>query len=349
DAFYVISVIKRSRVFQLTKLDSSGQYSTITINIEEGEYFQNGEAITKMPEAPSNSEEKDPIVHFALPREMALMRTDVPNTNEDVTRPNKFYLEDDTLILTLDGNEKSTTMVQIDMSNFETATNVISKKLDFPLEGESLKTNSFLFNNILYQMKGNKSGLGLLFFDLKQNKSVPLGYFNRKTPYEPERNLIINEQIRQQHDIPIPEKSNEEDIQKRLRRVMRYRNRVGFQITENDHTLLINCGAYSVTQSSAPMMYGMGGAVGGLAMGIGFSGTYIFEESINLLLEKDGLTLTYNDFKNPYVRMEDYLNEAYEDKAIKKTRWRSKFKIGTDYYLGYLDKKSNQYHFTKFN
>lgn len=355
DNFYIISLIKNTRTFKLTRIDLDSNFKEIDINIEEGDFLVDG-VLKEMPSVSVSSSgiSSDKVLNFGTgsikTRTMSEMKNQVPNPNSEVTKNNKLYLNNNELLITLDSNLEATTLVSIYLDSFKSVTQLISKKPDFKVGSYTGKTNSYIHEKILYQMKGDKNKASLFLFDLEKKSTKTLIQFDAETPYDPENNLIISEKIRQQHAISIPLKQKDENVQKRLRKIMKTANNVGFQITENQNTLLITLGAY-LERSSGTGGFGGGGfgAGAGIPFSLGFNTTFIRDESLNFFVDKTDYSLTYSNFESPYDRMKTYLNKRYNDKAIKKTKWLQKFKIGTDYYLGFLDKKTKEYQFVKFN
>ena len=193
--------------------------------------------------------------------------------------------------------------------------------------------------------------MSISLFDLNTKTKKRTYTFNRKSPYLKEKNLLVTDEIASEFKLDIDTDDKEDIIKKKLRKIMKSGNQVGLQITENEHTFLVSLGGYLERENASPMI--MFGAVGALAQAMtypyGAYGSFVRDESFDFFIDKKTFELTFDEFLNPYQRMENFLNQEYENKSDKKIKWITKFNIGPDYYLGYLDKKTKEYQIRKFN
>ena len=350
--FYIIGWKKNTRILTLNKFDEDFATQRYEIDLEKGQFLMNGIIKDKIPPLPSNAIYSDPTYSLGHGiKEFRWIRDDIPNPNKDVTSANKMYIRGNLLTLSLDSNKKQTSLIQIDLDSHETKTHVIENTTSLKLDAYNHKTNSYIINDLLFQLKGDKKKIGLSVFNLTENEKKQLISFNRTTPYYKDKNLMVTEDIIKKYNLNTGENNKESNVQKRLKKIMRSGNKVGMQITENDSVFLITLGGYMQKSGGSPMMMGAPGApgFGGVTFSFGYYGTFIRDESLNFYVSKDKPSLTYSDFENPYEQMATFLEEEYEGKQQKKSNRIAKFKIGFDYYLGYMDKKTRTYFFRKFN
>ena len=351
--FYIIAWQKFTRIFTLYVLENDNTFQAFDIDLEKGNFYKDG----KLAPFPKKSVSRDPVLYMGNvyydknQRILTQIKNNVPNANKDVTERNKFFVQDDMLNITLDYNKESTVLIIIDLKTLEGNTHQITKKTHLESDPFNQKSNSFLFKNLLFQIKGDKKDVSLNLFDLKTGIHHPIANINQKKPYIKNKNLLLSKELVSRFDLGSQVEDKEDIIQKRLRKIMKYGNQVGLQITENTDSFLISIGGYLERDNSS--MFYMFGAVGGMAYGIAYPygqyGGFVRDESLDLFIGKDKFELTYDEFVNPYQRMEDFLNKEYDNKPDKKTKWVTKFNIDSDYYLGYLDKKTKEYFIRKFN
>ncbi|MDC6366548.1 MULTISPECIES: hypothetical protein [Flavobacteriaceae] len=351
--FYILAQIKNTRKLKFHVLDINLNYETHIIDLGKSDYYKNG---TKQDEFPkrvvySNGTIKDSLLNYASHNAyLKLVKRHSPNLNEVITHSDKIYLSDEKLLITLDSNNEYTNLIEINQKDSKTTIRQISKT-DFGENLSGIKTNSFILDNLLFLLKGDKKKVFVKLYNLDSNKSTSVFSFHRNSPYLEQRNILLNQNLVTKHNIDIhPSESNKESVQKRLQKIMKGGNKIGLRALDSDQSFLLMLGGYKKTNGAPMTMPGSFGAVGGLTMGMMFGNyTFVRDESLYFYLDKQNFDLDLSDFEDPYQKMEDLFNEIYDEKARRKISWKTKFQIDSDYYLGYLDRRENIYYIRKFN
>ena len=352
--FYLLTQLNNTRKYKFYLLDVDLNLETQIFDLDKSEFYVDGEKQDDLPNnrtVYANGAVKDDLLNYGAKRfRLERIKRYTPNLNEAITYGNKIYVRDNKLLITLDSNKEHTILIEINLEDSSSIIKQISK-LDFGENLSSTKTNSFILDDFLFLLKGDKKRVFVKLLDLKTNKTKNVFSFHRNSPYLKERNALLNQNVVSKYNIDMQpsEGSNAESVQKRLQKIMRGGNQVGLRVLDSDQSFLLMLGGYKLKNGGPVMVPGGFGAAGGLTMNFGFGNyTFVRDESLFFYLDKTNFDLDLSDFEDPYQQMEDFLNERYANKAHKKIGWKTKFQMDSDYYLGYLDRKENIYYISKF-
>ena len=351
--FYLLTQPNNTRKYKFYILDVDLNLETQIIDLDKSGFYKDGEKQETLPNRTifANGSVKDELLDYGSKRfRLEEIKRNTPNLNEAVTYNNKIYVRDSKLLITLDSNKEHTVLIEINLKDSNSIIKQIPK-LDFGENLSSTKTNSFILDDLLFLLKGDKKRVFVKLLDLKTNETKNVFSFHRNSPYLKERNALLNQNVVSKYNIDMrpSEGSSAESVQKRLQKIMKGGNQVGLRVLDSDQSFLLMLGGYKMTTSGPAMMPGGFGAAGGITMSFAFGNyTFVRDESLFFYLDKTNFDLDLSDFEDPYQQMEDYLNDHYVDKAHKKIGWKTKFQIDSDYYLGYLDRKENIYYIRKF-
>lgn len=286
------------------------------------------------------------IANLSYNSRAVLIEDNTSYQNAIITRPSKVFISDNKLSLTID-KKNYTNIVDIDLENYTTKIKRVGK-IHLGVDRETLsKSNSFLFKNLLFVAKGNSGQLNLRIFDNLTDSLMVEHNFDKNSSYSKEKNLIVSEQLINQHNLPKAEKSKDNIIKKRLRKVMKGDNDIGLRISQVDNKYFLNFGGYLFRTGHAPVA-GMGMGFPGFMMGIGFYYNFERDESLNLYLDNTNFDIDYTEDKPVYDKMNDFLNERYKGKVHNNTEGIKKFKYKNNYYLSYFDLNNKTFYIRKF-
>ncbi len=95
-----------------------------------------------------------------------------PNPLDLTTKENKIYYCDNRIYLVLDNNIEDTKVISISLKDFNSSVNFYNQLNIGSEDTYSVKSNSYLFMDKLYQIKGNKDELGFRMIDLKSDSVI---------------------------------------------------------------------------------------------------------------------------------------------------------------------------------
>lgn len=328
DKFHFLTFVKNTKTFRIHTLDTKLNVTTKAYDITNGTYSLNGKLQTPKDANWVNSVLKFDLSGFQTNYKAKFINTNTVNSNAIVTQSSKLYLNDNVLILSLDGESNFTSLIEFNLDDNSTATKQYAKKHFAQEEVFFAKSNSIIFNDKIFNIKGNKNKITLRIRDLKTDSLISEFNFDKNTPYYKKENIIVSNEIIETYKLPKPEKQKDEIVKIRLRKLMRANNHIGLRVLEDKDTYFISIGAYLEGSSGMPMM----GMPGFGSFGLAFSHTFVNDESLNLHINKKDLSLTYRTHKHPYDKMDDFIKEQNDNTVGVK-----KFKINHSYYLSYYD------------
>lgn len=93
-----------------------------------------------------------------------------PNPLDLTSRENKLYCVNNQLILSFDDNTDKTLVFKIDLSNYALSTNTYEQANFTGKKNQKVRSNSYIYNNSLYQLKVSRSELCFLIRDLNSGR-----------------------------------------------------------------------------------------------------------------------------------------------------------------------------------
>ena len=219
--------------------------------------------------------------------------------NAIITQASKLYINAGKLLLTLDKKKDYTNIIEFSLDTFNCNIKRISK-MHFGHEAEpTSKSNSFLFKNLLFVIKGNSSKLNLRIYDYTTNHLVSEHHFDKNSAFSKTENLIVSDAIINQYDLSKAEKAKDNIIKKRLRKVMSGENQIGLRVSQIGNHYLLHIGGYLLRTGNTNIP-GMGmGMPGfpGATFGFGFYYSFERDESLNMYLDSSNLQLAFTKVK----------------------------------------------------
>ncbi len=353
NSFYLLTVTKFSSilnmyVFKGNKLAEKKTFDFSEFKFSDSDYPDIYDAVRNIEEPTMNSEEL----------KIQKIEADKPNSIDLVAEKNKLYYHDHCIFMTFDTELENTKMIIIDLNNYESKV-VFYDQINIESE-DSTKTvsNSFLFKNYLYQIKGNNHNLGIQIKDMKKD-SVLQSY-----------RIKANEEISFKNTPVTQNGSNifggEKDLDKTKRILRRItEGNVGIAVEEAyEGTILTMGGSKSFhSRGGQAMMTTMGAT----SMSInGVNGTfpvsfntqpyfplyygyrsYTYTKSVlfkSIIDPSNFKHLAGEVSENIYDKIEDY-EKAMGDKITMQTI----VKIGADYVFGYHLKADGKYYLIQFH
>lgn len=150
--FYFLTLINNSSILRLYCFSNNNEASVKTINTEEIIF--------------ANSSNQNATIYELFAEEFSPFESSFELQNIDVTFPNsiavcskkrKAYLTDDELVLTFDNSPLSTQLIKINLKDFKHE----GIKIDKPNGNTTNGSNSFLFENNLYQISLSSTNLSI--------------------------------------------------------------------------------------------------------------------------------------------------------------------------------------------
>lgn len=163
DFFYILTVAKKNSDLKLYIFDKEGDYTVKKINLSSTTFY-------KTDSTPSNL--YDALAESLLPLELSFsvqnINTDNPTSLTDSAKKRKCYFKNNKIIITLDTNVEFTHVIKVDLQDF-TASEKKIKTTEIDKDRMYLNSNSFYFENKLYQLKSSSDLFYLTIKDLNGN------------------------------------------------------------------------------------------------------------------------------------------------------------------------------------
>jgi hypothetical protein len=171
--FYMLTVLKNSNNFKLYIFDKEGNYSEKIITTEGFHFFTSDYKKSDLYEVLAES-----FLPFEAPFSLQNINVENQILLADATKKRKCYFNKNQIVITLDTNIDFTQVILIDLKNFIASEKMIKKPF---LVGnrEFLNSNSFYFDNKLYQIKTSSGNFYFTIKDLEDN--ILKEYFANKT------------------------------------------------------------------------------------------------------------------------------------------------------------------------
>lgn len=245
DSFYIFTIKKTGSAIMVYHFTKDGSYHKNIIDLSKEVFFK-GDTKVHLDDLVSESS--------GLSSSVAMLKvdSDVPNSIESTSQINKFYEQQDHVVMSFDKSSKSTYVLEISLSDFSYTLR------DFPkpsFEGKPYKKSaSFIKDDLFLQFSSNKKQMEFSIKNWKSNETIrsfqirmedPIPFAN--TPVIIEGGYYDSNRVREV-----------EETEKFLRKISRgdlgislYKNKTGYQITLG--------GTQKLSGGGAPMMMPMGG------------------------------------------------------------------------------------------
>ncbi|REG91139.1 hypothetical protein [Flavobacterium aquicola] len=334
--FYILSVIKKSNDLKLHIFDNDGNYSVKTIPLEGFHFFNRDYTRSNLYEVLEEN-----LLPYEAPFSMQSINIENPTSLTDAAKKRKCYFSNKQITITLDANIDYTQMIIIDLKDFTTTEKMI-KKHHIAGDRISLNSNSFYFDNKLYQIKTSSD---LLYFTIKDLDDTIL---KEKVVNSGSSIDFKNSEIYQEGG-DFGGKRTLETAAQFIRKVNNLSLGLAcYHIGQN--TLITFGGVSAVQQSAGQAALGSFGLIGALVSYAVFNPTM---ESFNSYSRRKVVKI-----EGLFDKDENHITGELQPLAFDKIRTffdknkdvssQTLFKMGDFYYLGYYDNPTNQYIIRKF-
>ncbi|WP_337967808.1 hypothetical protein [uncultured Flavobacterium sp.] len=335
--FYILTFIKKSSNLKLHIFDKDGNYTAKTISLGGFHFLKHDYAKTDLDGILSEN-----LLPFELPYTLKYIDPENPTSLTDGAKKRKCYFNKNQITITLDTNIDFTQVFIIDLKTF-TATEKIIKQHSIAGDRTFLNSNSFYFDNKLYQVK---TASDLLYFTIKDldDNILKEHSANATTPIE-----FKNSEIYQEGGDFFGGKRTLETSAQFIRKVNNLHAGLScYHI--GDNTLITFGGVSATQQSGGQAALGQFGLIGALISVAVYNPTmenfnsYSNRKVVKIegLFDKEG-----NNIKGELKPLAFDKIRTFFDKNTDVSS-QTLFKINDFYYLGYYDNKTKEYTIRKF-
>jgi len=265
------------------------------------------------------------------------IETDELNSLVYATSKAKFYVLDDKIILTFDHNVSETQIFEINLENYKLEEKKIAQEI---LKSGAGKSNSYLSNGKLYQLKVNKNELLLAVKNYNSGELINT-FITSKDENIAHKNSPLFSQTGTQRP---REFKNTKKFLERLEEA-----NIGISVYEAPYNSFITIGGIRDVASTGGILLGIASGVGSIASGGSaiFMDDYMYEGSLQANYFE-----THLDPKSNYLKKEqellavDYIGQFLDQN--KNISLASSFKFKNHHILGYYDSETKKYVLRKF-
>lgn len=336
DNFYILSVVKKSNNLKLHIFDKEGNYTSKIIPLEGFHFFTSNYTRSNLYGVLGEN-----LLPFEVPFSLENITVENPTSLTDGSKKRKCYFSNKQITITLDTNIDYTQVIIVDLKEF-TASEKIVKKQFIGGDRMYLNSNSFYFDNKLYQLKGSSD---LLYFTIKDLNDTLLKQYmvNSASPIN-----FKNSEIYQEGG-DFGGKRILENSSQFIRKINNLHSGLAcYHLGQN--TLITFGGVSAVQQSGGQAALGSFGLIGALVSVAVFNPTM---ESFNSYSNRKVVKIEgLFDAEGNHVEGQlqplafDKIRTFFDDN--KDVFSQTLFKMGNFYYLGYYDNKGSQYIIRKF-
>lgn len=340
--FYLLTIKKKS--------------SIIKIYVFEGDELSSIEVVDLSAYSFSNS--AFPQLYYVLSKSESPVITTInigkidnknPNSLDLTAQENKLYCYDNKVYITLDHAVENTKLITIDLQDFSSTFKFYDQANTSCGYSDRMKSNSYLHNNILYQIIGCQQELYFSAYDLQ--KDMLLKDFTIK---ENEEISFKNTPVIQEGGTSIYSQGVEKELEKTkqiLRKIAK--SNLAISVYSSKHDLEISLGGYKEVQSA-------GGGAPGMVMNNSSFGapTYYYNPTyygfskysnartvyFKTLLDKGSFEHVKGEVpENAFDKIQHYRYINTADKSSETI-----FACADYYVFGYYDKSAKKYYLKKF-
>jgi len=162
--FYIMTVLKNSDKIKLYVFDTDGKLEERVIDLTGFKFFKSNYQKTTFYDVLDES-------YYAteIPFSLQKITPENPTSIVESSKRRKCYSNGNTIIITFDANLDYTQLITLDLDKFKASEKFIKKPYISYTERFELNSNSFLIDNLLYQIKSSSSQLILTVKDLEDN------------------------------------------------------------------------------------------------------------------------------------------------------------------------------------
>lgn len=325
--FHVLTITPKTAIINVYRFEDATTYSKFPIDFSSHTFLNQ-----KQKEADLYEMITVNSGFYGLGKSIDLVKikTDNPTALEVACNPTKLYQQNEHILLTFDSNEDVTQIVDINLKKLEGSVKSIQKAMENWAYKEK-NSNSFLYEDILYQIVTTKAAIHLRAINYKTDKII-----NEHSAHADEKISFKNSSIAQTGGT-FDNFREFEDTGTLLRKVRR--GKAGLAVHKNGAFYHITYGGIiERTVNSGMMMPGFGMPIASIgAVTVFFNPTYFAYESYThtkaLLVD----ALFNSDFEHQEGDIGDNIFdsiEAFEEENKITPAGRTIFKLNNSYILG---------------
>ena len=329
--FYVLTAIKNSNNLKVYIYSADGSVENKTVNMD-GLHFFNGKY-----------KRSTFYESFVEGFSMVTIDNDSPTPLTESSHKQKLYLRGNHVVMTFDSNTDHTQVLKLDLTDFTASEKYIKKPFIIAENKLDLNSNSFLVDDVLYQIKISPSKFIFVVNQPNEEKPREFSVFGDAAITFKNSEIILENGA----------SDNTKVIDKPSQFITKINNAMlgisGYKI-DNSHLLTI--GSVSTEQSNA-VLYGamLGGFTGALiAQGLSNSASNNFNSY------KDRKVVYFNSIfdaqgnhKTGPVKPLAFDKMRAHSESLKRTSGETVFKINSDFVFCYYDEKDKSLVFQKFS
>lgn len=342
--FYILTIIKKTNSFKFHIFDKDGRYQQKTIDLNNFQFFSQDYSKTTL----YNIFQED-LLPFEDPFTLEDINTENPTSITNGAKKRKCYFNNKQLVITLDANTNFTQVITIDLKRFTADQKILKQHAIDSSDSRSLNSNSFFFENKLYQIKSSSQEFYFAIKDLDDN--IIKEYYADASKQIEFKNSVIYQEGGDFGGKRILENSSQF-----IRKINNLNSGlVCYHIGQN--TLITFGGVSAVQQSYMPTIespqFGLAGALASAAVVAIYAIYNPTMENFNSYSKRkvvkiDGL----------FNKEGNHINGELQPLAFDKIRTffdnysdvssQTLFKMTDSYYLGYYDNTSKEYTIRRF-
>ncbi|MBK0369451.1 hypothetical protein [Flavobacterium agrisoli] len=348
DAFFIVTIQKNSSILKIHNIDNLGNYSSNIVDASSFRFFD-----SNYKQATLYNVFKQSFLPSEAPFSLEFINAETPTSLDISSKKRKCYIDNGQLFITLDTNKNLTQLLTINLNTYTLTEKTIKKPfivVDNNATNLSTDSNSFLFNQKLYQMKSSATEFVFEIKDLDGNSLKE---------YRVNENDVIdfkNSEISQEGSgISGNSKKTLEKTSQFIRKLNNLNPGISCYL-QGENTL-VTLGSISEVKgmSTAQAIGGQFGLIGALAASMidYYNPTMAsFNAYANRKVVKVDCLF---DQQNNHVKSDlkplafDKIRTFFEDNDdVKKVSMETLFKMNDFYYLGYYLDKEKKYVIRKF-
>lgn len=147
NTFYMVTIVKKTSTLKFYVFDNSGKLGIKTVDVTGRFFDENFKPTTLYGIFDQN------LYPFEDAFKLEKITSESPTSLTESAKKRKAYFSENQLILSFDTNKNYTQLITVDLTTFMTSEKVYNMPYIMPTEFTYVSSNSFLKDDLLYQMK----------------------------------------------------------------------------------------------------------------------------------------------------------------------------------------------------
>ncbi len=353
--FYIVTIVKRTSILKLYTFEGNKMTKEMKLDFNESKFSKS---------------RFQKLFHVMLDKNnppfesnLRIQKIDINNQNPlaITTESNKLYYYDNKIFLSLDNELNNTKLITINLNDYTSKINIFSQpKVDCE-NRVKIKSNSYLFDDKLYQIKLCKEELSLQILDIKNSNIIKQYRTKSDEELSFKNSSIFQEKSNEYKVFNKRELTNSKQVLRKISGM-----NIGVSVSRSNNNLELTIGACKIPQQGIPGNYDVKYENKNLTSSLG--SINIATSSINIA-NNSSTMFAYNNYlekksvyfktlldinslnqiegevlKNGFEKIKNFEGEI-KNKIISKTI----FKIKNNYIFGYYNKKDKKYYLRNFD